>query len=94
MGVIYENDIGMDLWVMVGGFGEIFDKVLIVVLGFLDSIVMEIRVGFRLFIFGFFFVIGSLLNISGFFVVNGFGVLGLMSGLYFGVELVKFVFGW
>lgn len=83
---------GYDLRVMVGGFYEIFLKVLFIVFGLIESIVLEIRVGFWLFILGFLLVIGVFLVYEGILVVNGFGVLGLMLGFYFGLEFVKLVF--
>lgn len=93
IGVIYENDIGFDYCVIVGGLYEVFYKVLVVVFGLENVIMFEMRVGFRLFILGFLFVIGLLFNFEGIFVVNGLGVLGLIVGLYLGVEFVKLVFG-
>lgn len=94
VGVIYENDVDFDdLCVIVGGQYEVLSKVLVLVLGFVDVVVIEIRVGFRLFILGFLLVVGVVLDVKGFFVVNGLGVLGLMMGLFLGLEFVKLVFG-
>jgi D-amino-acid dehydrogenase len=93
IGATHEDVAGLDNRVTAGGVNEVLGKALEVAPGFMNSTVLETRVGFRPFTPGFLPVIGALPNYEGILISNGLGASGLTSGPYLGSELAKLALG-
>lgn len=92
IGATYENDIiGYNTSVTTGGMQEILNKGLRTAPGLADSILNEIRVGFRPFTADFLPVFGKVPGWNKLIFANGLGSTGLTIGPFLGEQLAKLV---
>ncbi|MEU2580446.1 FAD-dependent oxidoreductase [Micrococcus luteus] len=89
LGATYENKVGYDCRVTVGGMQEIITKALEFAPRLAEATVVEARVGFRPVTPEFLPVIGPLPGFQGLLLANGLGSTGLTMGPFIGSQLAK-----
>ncbi|WP_331805851.1 FAD-dependent oxidoreductase [Virgibacillus dokdonensis] len=89
LGATYENNVGYDWRVTVGGMHEIITKAMEFAPHVKDASIVEARVGFRPVTPGHLPVVGALAGFQGLLLANGLGSTGLTMGPFIGSQLAS-----